>query len=106
MGAYDSVQITDLSIYILDTRGRVIDPKQAGLNWGDGFIFIPDSNDPNTSKIHKKIMRAFNLIGFKIEKSSNLKIVNFLDITFNLSNNTFKPFNKDNQNTDVHYCQL
>ena len=44
----------------------------------------------------KKIIRGFKLLGFKIEIASNLKIVNSLDITFNLTNNTFKPFNKDN----------
>ena len=44
-----------------------------------------------------KIIRTFKLQGLKNEISSNLKIVNFLDITFNLSNNTFKSFSKDNQ---------
>ena len=29
-----------------------------------------------------------------MEISSNLKIVNFLDITFNLNDNSYKPFNK------------
>ena len=32
----------------------------------------------------------------KIEISSNLKIINFLDATLNLSNNFYKPFNKSN----------
>ena len=32
MGAFDSVQITDLvEIYILNTLSRIIDPKQIGL---------------------------------------------------------------------------
>ena len=43
------------------------------------------------------IVRAFKLLGFKIEIMSNLKVVNFLDITFNLSENSFKPFHKDKQ---------
>ena len=45
----------------------------------------------------KKILRTFKLIGFKIEMMSYLKVVNFLDITFNLSENNFKPFHKDKQ---------
>ena len=37
-------------------------------------------------------------MGFKIEISSNIKIVNFLDVTLDLSNNSYKPFIKPNQN--------
>ena len=35
-------------------------------------------------------------MGLKIEISSNLKIVNFLDVTLNLSINSYKPFIKSN----------
>ena len=38
--------------------------------------------------------RAFKLLGFKIEISSNN---NFLDVTLDLSNNTYKPFIKTDQ---------
>ena len=86
MGAYDSAPIGDLiGIYILITLGKIIDLKQVGLYSNDGLIFIPDSNGSKTSKIHKKIIRAFKLLGFKSEISSNLKILNFLDIAFNLT---------------------
>ena len=37
------------------------------------------------------------LLGFKIGVSSNDKIVNFLDGTLNLSDNTYKPFLKTDQ---------
>ena len=37
-------------------------------------------------------------MGFKIEISSNIKIVNFLDVTLDLSNNSYKSFIKSNQN--------
>ena len=36
------------------------------------------------------------ILGFKIELSSN-KIVNFLDVTLDFSNNTYKPFIKTDQ---------
>ena len=41
----------------------------------------------------------FKLLGFKIKIMSNLKVVNFLDITFNLSENSFKPFHEDKPST-------
>ena len=32
----------------------------------------------------------------KIEISSKLKIINFLDVTFNLNDDSYKPFDKTN----------
>ena len=96
MGAYDSAQVADLvGIYILDTLGRIVNSQQVGLYRDDGIIYIPDSNGPKTSSIQKEIIRAFKLLGFRIQIASNLKIVNFLDVTLNLNNGTFKPFSKN-----------
>ena len=58
-------------------------------------IFIPDSNGPKTSKI-QKIIKAFKLLGLQIQIASNLKIIDYLDITLNLDNGTFKPLSKNN----------
>ena len=78
-------------LYILHVLNRIINSDQVG---DDGMMYIPNSNSPNSSSIQKKIIRAFKLLGFKIEISSNNKIVNFLDVTLDLSNNTYKPFIK------------
>lgn len=84
MGAFNSAQIADVvGIYILDTLSRIVNLNQVGLYRDDGLIFVPSSNGPITSSLHKKVVRAFKYLGLKIEISSNLKIVNFLDITLN-----------------------
>ena len=96
MGGYDSSQIADLvGLYILNVQNRFINSEHIGLYRDDGLIYIPNSNGPNTSSIQKKIIRAFKLLGFKIEISSNNKIV--LGVTLDLSNNIYKPFIKMNQ---------
>ena len=95
---YDSSQIADLiGLYILNILTRIISPEQLGLYYADGLIYIPNSNGPISSNIQKKITTAFKFWGFKIEVSSNYKIVNFLDVTLDLSNNSYKPFIKTNQ---------
>ena len=99
MGGYDSSQIADLvGLYILDILTRIISPQQVGLYRDDGLLYIPNSNGPLSSSIQKRIIRAFKFLGFKIEISSNIKIANFLDVTLDLSNNSYKPFIKPNQN--------
>ena len=85
-----------MGLYILDILSRIISPEQMGL-YHDGLIHTPNCNGPNSSSIQKKIIRAFKFLGFKIEVSSNNKIVNFLDVTPDLSNNTYKLFIKTEQ---------
>ena len=46
--------------------------------------------------IRKKVIKIFKKIGFKIEIKANLKIVDFLNITFNLTNGTYQPYKKPN----------
>ena len=98
MGGYDSSQIADLvGLYILHIPNRFISSEQIGLYHDDGLIYIPNSTGPNSSSKRKKIIRAFKFLGFKIKVSSNNKIVNFLDVALDFSNNTFKPFIKTDQ---------
>ena len=98
IGGYDSSQIADLvSLYILHILNRIISSEQLGLYRDHGIMYIPNSNGPNSSSIQKNIIRAFKLLGFKIEILSNNKIVNFLDVTLDLSNNTYRPFIKMDQ---------
>ena len=40
--------------------------------------------------------KDFKEVGFKIKIKTNLKIVDFLDITFNLTNGTYRPYKNPN----------
>ena len=51
-----------------------------------------------TDRIRKEVIKIFKEIVFKIEIKTNLKVVDFLDITFNLSSDTYKPYRKPNDN--------
>ena len=64
MDVYNSAQVADLlGIYILETLGHIVNLEQVELYQNDGFIIIPDSNGPKTSKIQKKMVKAFQLLG-------------------------------------------
>ena len=49
-----------------------------------------------TDRIRKDIIEIFKNAGFKIEIKTNLHIVDFLDVTFNLLDGTYKPYKKPN----------
>ena len=49
------------------------------------------------SKCHQKtVIKIFKGIGFSIDIQANLKEVDFVDVTLNLQNGTYRPYNKPN----------
>ena len=46
--------------------------------------------------MRKNIIKSFKDSGFAIDVETTLKIVDFLDITFNLNNGTYRPYKKPN----------
>ena len=96
MGGLDSAQVADfVGIYILDALSRVFDPTLMGLYRDDGLMVIPESNGPKTNGLHKKLIQVFKYLGFRVDAVSNTKTVNFLDVTFNLRDGSFRPYSKD-----------
>ena len=67
-----------------------------GLYRDDGLFILRKINKQQTDKIGKKIISIFKNIDFKIEIVTNLIEVDFLDVTFNLENNTYRPYKKTN----------
>ena len=48
-------------------------------------------------RARKNVIKIFKEVGFKIEIQTHLKIVNFLDVTFNLASGTYRPYKKANE---------
>ena len=67
-----------------------------GLYRHDDLIIIRNPNGSKLDRYRKRISNALKLLGFKITIHTNLKIVNFLDVTLNLCKGTYKPYQKDN----------
>ena len=79
MGAFDSAELSDLiGLYILHTLTRFsfLNISDVGLYRDDGLILIRNSNGPKTNSTHKKLIKALKYVSFKIDITSNLKIVN------------------------------
>ena len=97
MGSYDDAETCELvGIYILSILAERRNKKNTGLYLDGGLIILRNCNGPKTDRTRKDIIRIFKQIGFKIEIKTNLKEIDFLDVTFSLKKETHQPFRKEN----------
>ena len=80
MGSYDRAEICELvGLFILNHLGK---------SFGKENIMA--------DKTRKELHKAFEQFGLKITAESNLHVVHFLDVTFDLSTGKYKPYRKPN----------
>ena len=97
MGSFNGAEVCELvSALILSQLTRIINNTDMGLYRDDGLIIIRKPKGPKVDNYRKRISNALKLLGFKSTIHTNLKTVNFLDITPNLANCTYEPYKKDN----------
>ena len=95
--SYDGAEIFELvGIYILTRLATIIKKSDCGLYRDDGLVIIRNVNGQQIDRTRKNINKIFKDIGFGIDIETNLKVVDFLDITFNLNNGIYKPYKKPN----------
>ena len=75
---------------------KLINKNDCGLYRDDGLLILRNVNGQQIDRMRKNIIKIFKDIGFTIEVETNLKIVVFLDITFNFNNGTCRPYKKPN----------
>ena len=96
MGAYDSAEVSELvGLYLLNQLENVIPQTQVGLYRDDGLAVL-NLTGSQIDRVRKKIIQIFQQNGLKIKVHSNIKTVNFLDITLDLKSNSYKIFRKEN----------
>ena len=72
-------------LYILSFLGKVRGIQNIGFYRDDGLAYLRKISRPASDKIWKDMIRTFREnSGLKITIMTNLKTVNFLDVTFNL----------------------
>ena len=97
MGSYDGTKLCEfIGIYLLSQLCTIISKNDCGLYRDHGLMIQECINDQQLDQLRKKIINFFKEIGFKIHIEANFKIVNFLDMTSNLMNGSYKPYKKPN----------
>ena len=71
----------------------------------NGLGVFKNKSGPESEKIKKSIQAIFRKNELKITIQRNLKIVDYLDVAFNLTDSSYRPFNKTNNETNYIHKQ-
>ena len=97
MGAYDGAEVCELvGTYMLNVLSKKYNKNDFGLYRDDGLAVLKKKSGPQSEQVKKNIQKIFKDHGLDIIIQCNMKVVNYLDVTFNLSDGTYKPYTKPN----------
>ena len=97
MGSYDGLEVREMvGIYILTRLATIIKKSDCGLYRDDSLVILRNVNGQKIDRTRKNIIKIFKDVGFSINIETNLKVVDFLDITFDLNYDIYKPYKKPN----------
>ena len=104
MDAYDGAEVCELvGTFLLEEISEICNKSNIGLHRDDGLSIFRNKSGTQLEKMKKKLQRLFKEYDLEITAESNLKIVNYLDETFNLKDGTFRPYHKpDDQIQYIH----
>ena len=97
MRCFDGAEICELvGAFSLSELSKDIPDGTIGLFSDDGLGVLWDTPENRADRIRKKIIKVFRKRGLNITIQINLKVVDFLDVSLNLSTESFYPYRKPN----------
>ena len=95
MGSYDGAETCELiGIYMLSLIASKF-KDEVGLYRDDGLA-VCKATPKEIEKTKKEVCNVFKSKGLKITIDANKKIIHFLDVTFDLTDGSYKPYMKPN----------
>ena len=92
MGSYDGADVCELiGIFMLSLIGNKYNPYNIGLYRDDGLAVFKNTSRPRSEKIKKTFQKMFKYKDLDIIINCNMKIVNYLDVTLNLNERSYRP---------------
>ena len=96
MGSFDGAEVCELvGLYILHILSTKYGKNLNGIYRDDGLACFENISGPQADRIRKDFIYIFRKeFQLSIVCETNLKIVNFLDVTLDLTTGKYKPYNK------------
>ena len=85
MGSFDGAEICEVvGLYIQSKLEQILPKSNFGLYRDDGLALLRNFKGQETVKVRKNIIGVFKDIGFSLDIETNLKQVDFLDVSLHL----------------------
>ena len=85
IGSFDRAEVCELvGLYPLDILRKEFGDNRIGLHSDDRLSCFQNLSGLESKKIKKKLWKIFKKLGFNITVECNLRIIDFLDFTFDL----------------------
>ena len=98
MGAYDGAEVWELVGTCLSYKLSLkYDKNNIGLYRNNRLAIFKNISGPKSEKFKKDIQKLFKENELDIVIQCNLKTVNYLDVTVNLENSAYRPYQRDNK---------
>ena len=100
MGSFDGAELCELvGLYNHHISGEKYGNHRIRLHRDDGLACFGYTSGPQADRIRKNFIQIFkDDFNLSITWETNLKAVNFLDVTLNLTNGKYQPYNKPDNN--------
>ena len=93
MGAYDGAEVWELvGTFLLYKLSLKYNKNDIGLYRDDDLAIFKNISDPKSEKAKKDIQKLIKDNELDIVIQCNMKTVNYLDVTLNLENSTYRPY--------------
>ena len=79
------------NIPFIQAFSEIYSKSDIGFYRDDGLAIFKNISGPKSEKIKKNIQKLFNENQLDIVIQCNMKTVNYLDVTLNLENSTYRP---------------
>ena len=97
MGSYDGAQVTDLvGLMLLEKMRETFPEISFALYRDDGLGHHKRLNAQKLEKLKQKLRKFFEQFDLQITVATGLTKVDFLDVTFDILNNSYQPYRKPN----------
>ena len=97
MGAYDGAEVCEIvGTYMLNVLSKKYNKNDLRLYRDDGLAVLKNKSEPQSEHVKKNIQKIFKEHGLDIIMQCNMKVVNYLDVTFNLNDGTYMSYTKPN----------
>ena len=97
MGAYDGAEVCELVVtFLLYKLSLKYNKNDIGLYRDDGLAIFKNISGSKSNKIKKNIQKLFKKNQLDIFIQCNMKMVNYLDVTLNLENSAYRPYQNEN----------